>query len=259
MSETRVERTLRYFVRSYVTKPTTINAMTDIPAKIPRPIGSTEIFFPGIWNAAALADGEVEALSAAVTAPLAVEEVGVAFADGVGDGEVGGGGGGFEVTELVGADEEEEEEGIGVMGTDEKTFYKCHHSKNSNLHRVLTMAEDTEDDAEVVVEVLWAEGNELVVDVAGLEIVDAGCEVVVVDVDDAVDKALVDWEATPGTTLHCRTTCTKGSPLAPVTGVNVMTHVWVAGPALLQRERLVQNARRRRTTMRTSRSSAPSA
>jgi hypothetical protein len=102
------------------------------------------------------------------------------------------------------------------MGTDEKT-----------------MAEDTEDDAEVVVEVLWAEGNELVVDVAGLEIVDAGCEVVVVDVDDAVDKALVDWEATPGTTLHCRTTCTKGSPLAPVTGVNVMTHVWVAGPALV--------------------------
>jgi hypothetical protein len=189
----------------------------------------------------------VEALSAAVTAPLAVEEVGVV--NGVGDGEVVGSGTGVEVTELVGVGEDEEE--TGVMGTEEKTFDRCYHSKNSNQHWVLTMAGDTEDDAEVVVEllwaedneddaeavveVLWAEDNELVVDVERIEVVDAGCE----RVDD------VDWEAAPGTTVHCRTTCTKGSPLAPVTGVNVMTHVWVAGPALLQRERLVQNARRR--------------
>lgn len=64
-----MQRTLRYFVRSYVTKPTTINAITDMPAKIPRPIGSTEIFFPGIWKAAAaVEDGEEEeALSATVT------------------------------------------------------------------------------------------------------------------------------------------------------------------------------------------------
>ena len=69
MSKVRVQRTLRYFVRSYVTKPTTINAITDIPAKIPRPIGSTEIFFPGIWKAdSAEEDGEAEALSATVTA-----------------------------------------------------------------------------------------------------------------------------------------------------------------------------------------------
>jgi hypothetical protein len=63
-----VQRTLRYFVRSYVTKPTTINAITDIPAKIPRPIGSTEIFFPGIWKAdSAVEDAEEEVLSATVT------------------------------------------------------------------------------------------------------------------------------------------------------------------------------------------------
>jgi hypothetical protein len=60
-----------------VTKPTTINAITDMPAKIPRPIGSTEIFFPGSSKAdAAVEDGEEEALSATVTAdvPLLLAE-----------------------------------------------------------------------------------------------------------------------------------------------------------------------------------------
>jgi hypothetical protein len=69
-----VQRTLRYFVRSYVTNPTTINAITDMPAKIPRPIGSTEIFFPGIWKAAAaLEDGLVVVLSAAAGVLLLAE------------------------------------------------------------------------------------------------------------------------------------------------------------------------------------------
>lgn len=75
-----MQRTLRYLVRSYVTKPTTINAITDMPAKIPRPIGSTEIFFPGIWKAdSAVEDGEEEVLSATVTAagpPLLVVDLG---------------------------------------------------------------------------------------------------------------------------------------------------------------------------------------
>lgn len=71
-----MQRTLRYFVRSYVTKPTTINAMTDMPAKIPRPIGSTEIFFPGIWKAAAaLEDGEAVVLSAAADMLLLAEDL----------------------------------------------------------------------------------------------------------------------------------------------------------------------------------------
>ena len=69
-----MQRTLRYFVRSYVTNPTTINAITDMPAKIPRPIGSTEIFFPGIWKAAAaLEDGLVVVLSAAAGVLLLAE------------------------------------------------------------------------------------------------------------------------------------------------------------------------------------------
>lgn len=86
-----MQRTLRYFVRSYVTKPTTINAITDMPAKIPSPIGSTEIFFPGIWKAAAaLEDGLAVVLSAAADMLLLAED-GSGVVAGVGDGVLGGG------------------------------------------------------------------------------------------------------------------------------------------------------------------------
>lgn len=98
------QRTLRYFVRSYVTKPTTINAITDIPAKMPRPIGSTEIFFPGIWKAAAaLVDGVAVVLSAAA-APLLLGE-GLA----VGGAVVAGGGVAAGVLVLVAREIETEE------------------------------------------------------------------------------------------------------------------------------------------------------
>ncbi len=92
ISENCLQRTLRYFVRSYVTKPTTINAITKMPAKIPRPIGRTEIFFPGIWKADEVVDAEAEALSATVTpdVPLLVDfetfVVAPVVGDGVGDG-----------------------------------------------------------------------------------------------------------------------------------------------------------------------------
>jgi len=51
---------LRYFVRSYVTRPTTISAITEIPAKTPKPIGNTWSFWPGrvkpvVWFALAAA------------------------------------------------------------------------------------------------------------------------------------------------------------------------------------------------------------
>lgn len=42
---------MRYLVLSYVTNPTTINAITEIPAKTPSPIGRTESFLPGNSNA----------------------------------------------------------------------------------------------------------------------------------------------------------------------------------------------------------------
>jgi len=41
---------LRYFVRSYVTSPTIIRAMTEIPANTPSPIGRTDRCFPGRLN-----------------------------------------------------------------------------------------------------------------------------------------------------------------------------------------------------------------
>jgi len=186
-----------------VTKPTTINAITDIPAKIPRPIGSTEIFFPGIWKAAEVVDAEAEALSATVTAdvPLLVDfeafVVAPVVGDGVGDGV------------MVGTEEEPELELVGVA-TDED------EEETVMLERGMEEREarDVEDDAEAVTEVLFTEERELV----------AIMEVEAVDLEVVVDA---------GVTVHCRTTCTRGSPFDPVTGVNVIVHVWVTGPALV--------------------------
>jgi len=60
----------RYLVRSQVTRPTTINAITVTPAKIPSPIGSTCSFFPGNVNGVA----EAEASSAAADAVTEAED-----------------------------------------------------------------------------------------------------------------------------------------------------------------------------------------
>ncbi len=66
--------TLRYFVRSYVTRATTISAITEMPAKTPNPMGNTCSFFPGMANGA----GDVLAFSAAAVpddaAPAEVTE-----------------------------------------------------------------------------------------------------------------------------------------------------------------------------------------
>lgn len=63
---------MRYFVLSYVTNPTTISAITEIPANTPRPIGNTLNFFPG--NAKAEDWEEAEALAAAAEAEEAAAE-----------------------------------------------------------------------------------------------------------------------------------------------------------------------------------------
>jgi hypothetical protein len=152
-----------------------------MPAKIPRPIGSTEIFFPGIWKAAAALEDEVAVvLSAAADMPLLDE--GLVEADGgvVGDGVLVAAGFGTEdkpttdtpgATELVDAGGGAEVEEGGA-------------------------SEDKDVEATVLVE-----GGSLCPE---------------------------DWA--PGTTVHCRTTCTRASPLFPVTGVNVTMHVSVTGP-----------------------------
>ena len=61
---TEKKLTLRYFVRSYVTKATTMRAIAEIPAKIPRPIGSTSRLLPGMTKAEDVADA-LDAVSAA--------------------------------------------------------------------------------------------------------------------------------------------------------------------------------------------------
>lgn len=57
--------TLRYLVRSYVTRPTTIKAITEIPAKTPRPMGNTWSCWPGSEKGVdvALADCSAPALA----------------------------------------------------------------------------------------------------------------------------------------------------------------------------------------------------
>lgn len=73
-----------------MTSPTTIRAMTDMPANTPRPIGRTDSFFPGMeklplvvcWAAAAVGEPGVEEVLAVV--PVVV--VGATAASGVGVG-----------------------------------------------------------------------------------------------------------------------------------------------------------------------------
>jgi hypothetical protein len=90
----------------------------------------------------------------------------------------------------------------------------------------------------LVVVVLWLDVVELVVEVE-VEDVDAEELVVVVlggveELElDVVVEVLRDWVSAPGTWIHCRTTSTRGSPFAPVTGVKVNLHVSTTGPELV--------------------------
>jgi hypothetical protein len=68
----RCRKALRYFVLSYVTKPTTIKAITTMPANTPSPMGRTDKFLPGIWNLVVGEEEEAsEALGVAVPVPVA--------------------------------------------------------------------------------------------------------------------------------------------------------------------------------------------
>lgn len=79
-----------------------------MPAKMPSPIGSTEIFFPGIWKAAAaLEDGVAPVLSAAADMPLLLEGLLAASFDVDVDVDVDGGGDGDGVLVAAGLGMEE--------------------------------------------------------------------------------------------------------------------------------------------------------
>jgi len=66
----RCLKALRYLVLSYVTRPTTINAMTETPANTPRPTGNTESFVPGRVKFVVLGE-----FSAAALGEVALDEV----------------------------------------------------------------------------------------------------------------------------------------------------------------------------------------
>lgn len=103
---------MRYFVLSYVTKPTTIKAITTIPAKTPSPMGRTDKFLPGIWNLVVGEEEEAsEALGVAVEVPVPVAGDGVML---VGTSDVDGG-----LLDVVVETEGDEDGGDGVGDGDD--------------------------------------------------------------------------------------------------------------------------------------------
>ena len=195
---------------------------------MPSPIGSTEIFFPGIWKAAAaLEDGVAPELSAAADMPLLLEGLLAAPFDVDADG--GGDGDGV----LVGAG----------LGTEENPYgEKLGHRTHTTTVRVCDRLTTT--DTPGFVGLVEAGGGEEVGDDRGFYAAvnkriggrkQGGLTVeVAVLVEEDSDCVLDD--CTPRTTVHCRTTCTIGSPFFPTTGVNVTVHVSVARPAGLQQQ-----------------------
>lgn len=93
----RWRKRFRYFVLSYVTNPTTISAMTEIPANTPSPMGKTESFLPGISNSAAVAEACSTAVPLASVVVLLASGAAVALASGA---EVAAGTG-FDVDSVV--------------------------------------------------------------------------------------------------------------------------------------------------------------
>jgi len=175
-----------------VTKPTTIRAITEIPAKIPRPIGSTEIFFPGIWKAAAWVAEEVD--DEALSAPDAGDVPLVDVAGGVGV-EVGALG----CVEVVEVCDEGGETLESII--DEKPLTDNPGFADDAAPELPATAADRVDE-----EIVTAGGAELAGGGGAFE------------------------PEPPPFTVHCRTTWTKCSPFGPVTGVNVTLHVSVTGP-----------------------------
>lgn len=103
---------LRYLVLSYVTRPTTISAMTEMPANTPNPIGRTEIFLPGNSKGAVDAEGAESAadVPAAAAAPETSVDEGVTDAESAAD-VVG-------LPALTTGDTVADADGVGVVATE---------------------------------------------------------------------------------------------------------------------------------------------
>lgn len=207
----RCLKALRYFVRSYVTRPTTISAITEIPANTPSPIGKTCSFFPGNAN-------DVDDAFAAAAVPVAVAErfplvLAAADDEGVdGDGDV----------------DDAAEVGVDVGGGD--------------------VVDAGEDDVSVIVDAVGADGDEGTgeggtvdrpstdtagpVAVAASPVAVGGGGPVGVPLGGGASVA-VSGGAPPVATViaHDFTSMTMSWPLESLDGVRVMVHVSVTVPA----------------------------
>jgi hypothetical protein len=240
-----------------VTRPTTIKAITDMPAKTPRPIGRTESFLPGSWNASVDSEG---CSAAAADAPDADAFASGAAVTGVLVGlvvivgnpavvEVVPVGVGIPVTvdtplawipDTGGALDEANE----VVATDEEAPELVEVP-------VAVVVPVAVEDPDTLVDEVWLSPVDVIV--AGGElsaVVDVPVEVpvtvggvvfpAVFAVVKVVTELLAELPAPPpppsGLSYareHFLTSSTAGCPFLSVIGVRVITHVSVKGPAIV--------------------------
>lgn len=186
-------------MRSYVTIPTTMSAMPDIPAKTPRPIGRTRSFVPGSLKGGWELEG---ALSAALVPDGVREELVTALAEGLGFAPAAFAG-------LTVAPGDEADEAADVAGA---------------------LVAATVLDGKEALDTIWCcASRETKEDYSGCGrgIFRAGMLTVerVLVTEDTEDEPLVVGEVT-----HVSSSCTAGCPSAPVTGVKVILHVCSMGP-----------------------------
>lgn len=210
-------------VRSYVTNPTTIKAITEIPAKTPRPMGRTDNFFPGNSNAPVDAAEELP--------PVPVAPGGDEVPD-------------DEVLVVVGdAADGPDDEVLVVVAVDNGDAVSAR--VGVTVDRPLTTISGVVEDVKIEevgdgvgVRVGVEVGVVVVAPVTGLLV---GMPEVAVNVPGMVDvKVLETAEGVghadePGVQVmeivHALTSCTAGFPLLSVMGVRVTTQVSTNGPA----------------------------
>jgi len=221
-------------VRSYVTRPTTMRAITEIPANTPRPMGRTESFFPGIVNPAweealaAAAETDEDAAAAAASSPPDV----AAFATEVDE----------RLLEVV---------AVGV-GTGDGRTVEAPLTDTAPFTLAVELAVELVEVTELVDDAGTVEAP--LTDTAGVAlkdplVLDAELDEVLLDdvveevvvVVETVDNVLVICDAPddpfddpappplPSDNVHCFTSRTSGCPLT-VIGVRVITQVSVTTP-----------------------------
>jgi len=202
----RCLKAFRYFVRSYVTNPTIISAITDMPANTPSPIGSTESFFPPTLYGMEVPSDALEVSVVDVWTAAAGLSGGVEPGSGSGGGCVcagdAGGGAGVSVAKVVG---DGVGDGAGVS--------------------VVKAGGGVGDGAGV--SVVKVTGDGVLVAAAAVADVEVMIETVVV-VGSGPTSAV-----TIGNKMHILTTSTASVPFDSIIGVSEMSHDSSMGPMLV--------------------------